>query len=367
MFLFMLKELQYVITNKPHLKLKKSSSMLTATDLTGTPVKKVKAKPKRKTIDLISTIGVEFTFVKSVFDATSMSELVQRFQNATGFDERVIHTDSDACEVTSPIFTTYDQLNHFYLWINEVAESLGLHGIIWVTENDITDRLPTGGGHINLGYPKLTTKDSVSERLHYLKNLTYILNFNPYITWIFNEPQDNDSAKHLGGYLKADGQIDNLRTFIQSFKTETLSDFSSSSYITTRQTNPITCYNPTAVAELSLPIVFERTFREQRRAIEFRNFNAYEDEQDLFICVDFVNQLALKCNDPNFCAYNFVDVTDHIQEQSERLAKIKSDVQFCISEFNDLCNLIDVDPTVYHNKIVDNLEHRFELGDSFTV
>lgn len=173
----------------------------------------------------LNRFGVEFSYLLSVeekdlrsrkcFEGSekqhSINNLVCHYQNVFDFEllkianekrkikwtTTYVHSDEEAIEVSSPIFSDLKECVEFYKAISSIAGKL---------------QLPThrsdcysGGGHIHV---EIDERNIFGKRLGlfdyfcFLSSLFQDLLRRPYLNWIFNEFCDTESAEPLQKYLK---------------------------------------------------------------------------------------------------------------------------------------------------------------------
>ena len=134
-----------------------------------------------------TTMGIEYSFIKSKWDKRTEDEVVKQFQKLSDkrqkWNSRSHQDGTNVIEVPSPVHRSWDDMLSNYKKMKSNAKKCKLI----ITKNDEGG----GGGHIQLGM-KPNWKTDV--RMKFLRNIYMDITYRPYLNWMFNEYVDDKNA-----------------------------------------------------------------------------------------------------------------------------------------------------------------------------
>jgi hypothetical protein len=280
---------------------------------------------KPNDIELFSTIGIELTYALSPFIHRDLDEIIGRLQRITCYTK--IKRDCGVIEIPTPIFDDVDTLVSFVKYIENYTDKFELKRRVLIKIEGEEGFLLTGGGHINFGLQRMNSEEA-KVFFYKVNNFLYA---NPYIAWIFAEGGDVDINHN---YKEARYQSRGSdHTGIISY------DYTSSSK---PEFDPVD-FNCG---------VYGRIDDNQSR-IELRFFNMFKNIQDMINCIAFANSLLIHIRDIE----EMPEQNDYIHSYEKY---IKGTPEDCVIAFEELCEKLDIDPSLFNEQIKYGLYDRWE-------
>ncbi len=146
---------------------------------------------------LVHTMGIELTMMPPMLSknpnthdgriVTGLAAVIEGLmdRDAKGLQARDAHKDGFAVEVPSKPMKTFGEIKRFYDYVSRTMRAVGL------TPHHA--HITSGGGHIHMG--------SVS--LPVMINALRDIQNKPWLAWVFNEPDDSNSANSYTEDLEA--------------------------------------------------------------------------------------------------------------------------------------------------------------------
>lgn len=243
------------------------------------------------------------------------------------FDNRA-YTDGHCVEIPSPVFSSMSAIKRFYNTTSKLFKKFNL-----TPKNDLT---VCGGNHIHFG--GLKTNE--------IREVFRIMVSNPWITWVFTHPDDNDSCNN---FLSNERIRDGLNQSI-SIPPEIYSD--NKVYYTWEQK-----FVRFVISKVKM------------------NISDFNENKDFCICHNhYYNTLEFRCVEApdNWKEFKkqldfFIRLVEHAKSNARRR---KATPIFCqpytlnesINKFNELLKTLGLKPKDYAYLVKRNLEPRFEDG-----
>jgi hypothetical protein len=314
------------------------------------------ANVRIKDIELFSTIGIEFTYIKNPFDETAIGDKQEALVTLSAYPH--IGLDDGAIEIRTPVFRDVESLMGFYDYINHFTNRLSIEQkILCSINNEPPNYLPGGGGHINFGLVQLDefplTKDLDRGELR-TKVLRFLGKY-PSIAWVFCESHDHE----------VEGSLVHVHY-----------DYSHNDRI---YAEPTSLYGDVRRWETGYG---QKGVSNNR--IELRFFDGYKNRQDLINCIGFANNLikliaqkdknglfmthTLFSSEGEVINYPNTDKPLELNTSTERAQNlVNGTIDDAIANFEEACELLDIDPSLFNDRIKYNLTNRFEAGDEYWV